>query len=57
MKNNKEIKDYNLIKEKIFEAININEGLNDLENGKIIDGEVVFNEIKNKYGFKNVENF
>lgn len=49
MKNNKEIKDYNLIKEKIFEAIDINEGLNDLEKGKVFAGEVVFNEIKNKY--------
>lgn len=42
-------KDNNLIVEQIIEAIDINEGLNDLEKGKVFAGEVVFNEIKNKY--------
>ena len=34
-----------------YEAKNINQGLKDLDENKVIDGKVVSEEIKNKYGF------
>ena len=34
-----------------FEAKAINEGLSDMENGKVKDGESVHEEMKKKYGF------
>ena len=34
-----------------YEARAINQGLKDLENNKVVDGSVVLEEIKNKYGF------
>ena len=36
---------------KLNEANIINEGLNDLNNGRVKDGKEVINELKNKYGF------
>lgn len=35
----------------IYEAKVINDGLNDMESGKVKDGRSVLNEIKLKYGF------
>ena len=35
----------------IYEAKVINDGLNDMESGKVKDGRQVLNEIKLKYGF------
>jgi len=35
----------------VYEAKAINEGMNDLENNKTIDGNLVLNEMKAKYGF------
>jgi prevent-host-death family protein len=34
-----------------YEAKAINQGLKDLEEGKVVDGNIVLEEIKNKYGF------
>ena len=34
-----------------YEAKAINQGLKDLEKGKVVDGNIVLEEIKNKYGF------
>ena len=36
---------------KAYEAKLINEGLKDLENGKVKDGKAVLEEIRQKYGF------
>ena len=36
--------------EKAYEAINVNEGLSDLNEGKVTDGKTVLDMIKNKYG-------
>ena len=36
----------------IIETEAINKGLKDLDEGKVIDGEEVMKEIKNKYGFE-----
>ena len=36
--------------EKAYEAINVNEGLSDLNEGKVTDGKTVLDIIKNKYG-------
>ena len=36
--------------EKAYEAINVNEGLSDLNEGKVTDGKTVLDVIKNKYG-------
>jgi len=36
---------------KLIEADAINKGLFDLDEGKIIDGNIVLDELKNKYGF------
>lgn len=35
----------------LYEAKSINEGLDDLEKGKTKDGNLVYNEMKAKYGF------
>lgn len=35
----------------VYEAKAINEGLKDLENDKTKDGNLVLNEMKDKYGF------
>ena len=35
---------------KAYEAINVNEGLSDLNEGKVTDGKTVLDMIKNKYG-------
>ena len=35
----------------VYEAKAINEGLKDLENDKVKDGNLVLNEMKAKYGF------
>lgn len=35
----------------IYEAKVVNDGLNDMESGKVKDGRSVLNEIKLKYGF------
>ena len=34
-----------------YEAKAINQGLKDLEEGKVVDGNIVLEKIKNKYGF------
>ena len=36
---------------KVYEAKIINDGLSDLEEGKVVDGKSVKEEIKGKYGF------
>ena len=36
--------------EKAYEAINVNEGLSDHNEGKVTDGKTVLDMIKNKYG-------
>ena len=36
--------------EKAYEAINVNEGLSDLNEGKVTDGKTVLDITKNKYG-------
>ena len=38
---------YDQIKEKIL----IEQGLDDVKNGRVVDGEEVFKKIKDKYGF------
>lgn len=34
-----------------YEAVSINEGLNDLEKGRIVDGKTIKKSLKNKYKF------
>ena len=36
--------------EKAYEVVNVNEGLSDLNEGKVNDGKTVLDIIKNKYG-------
>ena len=42
---------YEKMIEKIYEANLINEGLKDIETGKVIDEKEAINYIKNKHGF------
>ncbi len=35
---------------KIYEAKNVTEGISDLKNGKIIDGDKAIFNVRNKYG-------
>jgi prevent-host-death family protein len=41
---------YEKLMSKIYEAKNINEGLADLEHGKLVDGETVKARLTEKYG-------
>ena len=36
---------------KAYEAKIINDGVSDLEKGRVLDGKIVKEEMKNKYGF------
>lgn len=42
---------YEELMNQIYEARAISEGLKDVEQGKLIDGKDVLDEIKKKYGF------
>lgn len=35
---------------KMYEAANIQTGINDINNGKVVDGESVLTKMRNKYG-------
>lgn len=43
---------YEALMSKIEEAIVVNRGLDDLENGRVVDGEEALREIKKKHGFQ-----
>ncbi len=37
--------------QKMYEAVNVQGGINDMNNGKVFDGATVLAEMREKYGF------
>ncbi len=45
-----EIEYYERIMRKLYEAKIVSEGLNDIESGRTVDGDIAIDEIRGKYG-------